>query len=800
MNEHTSEFRERIERLAELRRQGIERLRTQPSGLEWCREQTAIADEAMRLVVEEVHRIHPDVPPISIVATGGYGRSELAPYSDVDIAIVPLDESHPALDAAVRTIYRTLLATFDRTMGIEVGYAYRLVGDMSGLDPKSRTGLLDARLVAGSHEPFERLMEAFWDSLPVGEFLLEKIEERKRMFAKHHDTPLIVEPHLKEGAGGLRCWHCSNWLDMAVGGRPTRPSRSYDRVLRERNVLHALAGRKLDLLSRTRQGELADMLGREPMAAMSDLVLAMRDLHREYHAALERLHETRFTLSEGVIASRGEVRFFGRTRLSRAAVGVSFATRLGLRVLSLEAPPMTGIEGPEAVHTLCSGAAVLRNLDRCSVLTMLLPELTRCRALMPQDSVHTFTVFEHTLRVVEFIDAIQPGTFLGELKEGLQDLAPLYLAALMHDLGKFVPGRPHEETGAEIAADVLDRWGVREDLAERVVWLVRYHLSMPQIVRMRDVMNPFTAREFAQVVETQDRLDLLTLLTWADISSVSSESWTPVLETFTRELHARTSLILQEQNVPEPTPDPYRRRLVRDLARQELAEEEISTFLDAMPPLYVMSQPLQTVKLHIGLMKKAMEGQSTVDLTRDEQLSGNELTVCTPDRRGLLSSILGVVYAYDLRVHSIRASTTKSDPPIAIDTFHISFGDRPVPDATARQLAKTIRAVVAGETSVEEVLRKRGKDPDRGQRLFSYRFVPGVPGILELQTPRGRGMAYRFTRLITQQGWDILAARVGQWAGRGAAAFYIAKLNGDPVHPEEVRAVFEPGIIRTPLP
>lgn len=783
-------FESRLHELAEQRRSLISRLLVAPSGLDWCRAHTEIADAGMRLVAEEVERRHPTMPPYCVVATGGYGRNELAPYSDVDIAIVPLDESHPDFDAGVRTMYRLLVQAFQTAIGIEVGYAYRLVSDVPGLDPRSRTGLLDARFVAGHREPFELLMEAFWDCLPVGEFLLEKIQERRRMFEKHHDTPLVVEPHLKEGAGGLRCWHCSNWLDMAVGGRPSRPTRGYDRVLKERNLLHAVAGKKLDLLSRTRQAELADLLHRDPFEALSEVVLATRELHTEYLAALERLHETRFPLAEGVIASRGEVRFFGATALSRAAVGIGVATKLGLRVLSLAAPPMTGVDGSEAVYALTGGEPVLRNLDRCGILSMLLPELTRCRALIPRDTMHTYTVFEHTLRLVRLLDGLTPGTFLGNVREGLQDDAALYLAALLHDVGKFDPSTVHEESGAEIARAVCARWDLGEELTENVVWLVRHHLEMTKVVRIRDVMNPFTAKEFAEVVGTQERLDALTLLTWADIRSVSEEAWSPVLETFLRELYDRTSTLLQEESPVEPSADPFRRRLMRDLKRQEFPEGDVQRFLDAMPPIYLMSVPIETVKVHFGMAKKAAEGETTVDLSTHAQLAGNELTVCTPDRRGLLSEILGTVYAYDLRVHSIRAGTTKSSPPVAIDTFHISFNDRPVPDATARYFVQTLRQVLSGATTVEDALRKHGKDPDRAQRLFAYRYIEGDPGVLELQTPRGRGMAYRFSRLITQSGWDIVAARVGQWAGRAAAAFYIVRSDGGPVPRTEVEAAF----------
>ncbi|MCA1947995.1 MAG: hypothetical protein LDL55_07740, partial [Armatimonadetes bacterium] len=102
--------------------------------------------------------------------------------------------------------------------------------------------------------------------------------------------------------------------------------------------------------------------------------------------------------------------------------------------------------------------------------------------------------------------------------------------------------------------------------------------------------------------------------------------------------------------------------------------------------------------------------------------------------------------------------------------------------------------VLSGEATVEEVLRSRGKDPDRRQQVFTFSFLPGNPGILEFRVPRGRGMAYRLSRLIAEQGWNILTARVGQWAGKGAAAFYVQGPGGRSLTEDEVRAALEPKV------
>ena len=132
-----------------------------------------------------------------------------------------------------------------------------------------------------------------------------------------------------------------------------------------------------------------------------------------------------------------------------------------------------------------------------------------------------------------------------------------------------------------------------------------------------------------------------------------------------------------------------------------------------------------------------------------------------------------MLYAWDLSVEGLRVSTAALRPPTALDTFTVSYGVHPLPSATGSQVCADLIAVMKGETDPSEVLRSKGKDPEDKQEHFTYTFFEGEPGILEIQAPRGRGLAYRMSRLIATQGWDIVATRFGQWAGRAAAAFYV---------------------------
>jgi [protein-PII] uridylyltransferase len=190
---------------------------------------------------------------------------------------------------------------------------------------------------------------------------------------------------------------------------------------------------------------------------------------------------------------------------------------------------------------------------------------------------------------------------------------------------------------------------------------------------------------------------------------------------------------------------------------------------------------------YVGL---AMDGTPTVDIRPEPSLQTSALTVCARDSQGLLARILGVIYACDLSVLSIRAYTTSEPNAVAIDELQVSLQGKPVPAGTARLLESSLNQVLSGATTVEAIMRQRGKDPDRHQEYLKISYVEGSVGVLEINAPRGRGMPFRIARSLSQHGWSVQGARVGQWAGRGAATFYIVGSEGSAIPKADIEGVF----------
>ncbi len=484
---------------------------------------------------------------------------------------------------------------------------------------------------------------------------------------------------------------------------------------------------------------------------------------------------------------RGEARIINGADAGDAAVAISVATSLGIRIPEVAAG-VSGVTGPAAAYALSQGEASIRNIDQCGLLESLLPELTECRNLIPDDSVHAYTVFEHSLRLVRVIENFKPGSWLFNVRESSLDLEHLILAALLHDIGKQIDDERHSEIGADMATEILTRWRVSDNMIRQVSWMIRNHLAISHVLRFRDLADPATIHEFAELVQNRERLGLLTILAYADISSVAPGVMTPALEGAFEELYFRT-LDLLETAALMPQ-EKQRRRLTEELQKEPVTDEVVEDFVSGLPVHYLNSTPIERTRDHIHMVERARNGEIVIETRSQPDQGATEFTVCCHDAPGLLSRILGCFYALDLRVQQIRICTTATER-IALDTFLVNFSNRALAKATADLAMSQLRGVLDGSQAVEDLLTKNGKDPTREQRVLNYRFIEGNPGILEIRAPRGRGLPYRLCRWIATQGWNITSARMGQWAENASAAVYLTRGDGGELTAQEVDAAFE---------
>ena len=823
--------------------------------------------------------LDPDAPPLALVATGGYGRRELCPFSDIDLTFVPLRDADARIDRVVRDMFMQIMDICIGKCGLKVGYAYRLLNDCGGLDHQTTTGLLDARLVMGSERLFIQFEDAFWAGFNAADFVFAKLAERRRVLARWGRLARVVEPQLKEGPGGLRDMQTAVWLTQAQGhlaSARVRGARSLDvlqreqclppedarglgaakeTVLRVRNVLHALANAPRDTLARPQQEAVATRLGWGVMNAdleasppverfMADLYPRLALTRRVVENVMARVENSRMMLGIGLDCRRGKIVpangaletddplwLLWACELAQK-YDLAFSERLAQAARDLLAmrPRLSDMGAASQIWTrILSGRGdvypTLQRMAELGILGWFVPEFGRVMDLIPYDPAHEYTVGQHTLNILGYLDALafeekekgerekekgsgatlspfsfslspsMPDEQWEEMRRVRQELGhpeQLMLAALLHDCGKGLGEGGHEKTGAGLALDVCRRLGWGEDATANVVFLIEHHLLMAQTSRLRDLTLEETIRDFARVVHDPERLDMLYLLTYADTRSVGEGVWTQLNGRFLQELWRRTASLLQG----EPPSDDAgrlaraRRRMAKDRTLENLPPALVAEHIQAMPPPYLLNQSMEHIALHIALVQRVRAGEVVVDFQDTERATYTELTVAAYDdpSPGLLAKIAGVLYAADLAGHSAQVFTRISDlDRIALDTLWVDFRGRQLSSGKRHEVSSWLRATIQGELSVEELLARRdarntrfAPDPSAPQMsgggtrvLAVHNDLSSTATIIEIEEPDAQGALFWTSQALSRLGWDIQSARVSLWHGAARASFYI---------------------------
>ncbi|MBB6051932.1 HD domain-containing protein [Armatimonas rosea] len=839
-----------IQARAELRARWL----PETGGRAWAQAHSDLLDAVLRRLLSlAAERSGQSPQGIALLATGGYGQRALAPYSDVDLTfLVDRDDDPPLLREAFRLVMDVLMAG----ARIKVGYAYRHISEIGGdrLDHQTQTALLSARLIAGDGALFARFDRIYGPGLHIADFLFRKISERERIRQKMGTSPYLVEPELKEGAGGLRDIQTALWMARArfdktgdslwrelvrrhilTASEKTRLQEAREHLYKIRNLLHLLTDERRDRLSTSRQEEIAARLGITDEGGIPAVEVFMQrhyqrtgDIYHLSEKIMQRCLEAPLALgTDSGLASLRRTVIVAEPRRVAADPHWPLAALEFCQRYELELAPATieAIEelvdkeglstdsGTRFLNLLMQPGDVeqtLRRMHRTGLLRALLPELDACMGLVPYDPAHVWTVGEHTLRVLQNLTRLRPDAppdsgvpaNYREVFASLESPATLYLGALLHDLGKQWPTlldgtrAPHELTGAERATALCERLGAYPQRAESAVFLVRWHLLLAELSRLRDLTRPETIREVLRHVPDADHLKMLYLLTWADTSAVGPGVWTDMTARLLDELFGRTLGALESDQPDEDDPDEAARRLdgLRGRLRRRLAshatEEEsaaIQSHTNAMPAAYLLNTSLETMTLHLAMIGALTSGEAEHGVVADlRTLPGTEQTELTlvaydDPAPGLLAKITGVLYAYDIRLHAAQVFTRpaegESGRAIVVDTLVIDHRDQPLDRNMRGELATALGKALGGEEPIPELLaRRRRPEPSLGT-LQNLRLEPtdGDHTLLDVIVPRGPGAIHALLRTVTAQGWNIHAARLSTWAGLIRCALYLSE-------------------------
>ncbi|MGH7035396.1 MAG: [protein-PII] uridylyltransferase, partial [Stellaceae bacterium] len=609
---------------------------------------------------------------MALVAVGGYGRGELAPYSDVDLLFLTSYKATPHTEQVVEYMLYTLW-----DLGLKVGQATRSVEEtlrQAEADLTIRTAVLEARYIWGDQELFAALKQRF-DAQIVrktsAEFIEAKLLERDQRHERLGDSRYLVEPNVKEGKGGLRDLHTLFWIakyvyrvdsmeklvDLKVlsAREAQRFTRAQNFLWTVRCHLHFLAERAEDRLTFDRQGEVGRRMGYTDHAGARGVERFMKhyfliakdvgDLTRIFCAFLEseHRHRARFSLKrwgwvkrsiEGFAVDAGRLDVASEHQFRDDPVSLirlfHVAQKEGLDIhphaLRLATQSLRLIDNelrsnPEAnrlfVDILTSAKnpeIALRWMNEAGLFGRFVPDFGRVVAQMQYDMYHVYTVDEHSLFAIGMLHQIESGVLENELPLAtsifptIDSRRVLYLAVLLHDIAKG-RGGDHSILGAQVAEKLGPRFGFTAAETETVAWLVRWHLLMSNTAFKFDIDDPQTIHDFVARVQSPERLKLLFILTIADIRAVGPNVWNGWKAALLRELYHRATEVMS--GGIDPAAQGQRVKAAQEAVRKRLPDftpAEADAFIAKGYPLYWLSFDAETQERHARLVREADRG------------------------------------------------------------------------------------------------------------------------------------------------------------------------------------------------
>jgi len=673
------------------------------------------------------HRCFKDNKDISLLATGGYGRTEMYPHSDIDLLIVADKRQQKKHSGNLSAFYALLW-----DCGLASSHAVRSVDECQQAakdDITVLTALMELRLLAGPDvipDLNKQLSTKYlW---PAKNYFVAKREEQRVRHARFNDTADNLEPNLKEGPGSLRDFHTLSWMAMRLySARSLRDlipigvlgedeyqtlEREWRVLARLRFGLHLISKRKEERLVFDHQKTLAALMGLQDVSADNLAVEQMMQgffrsaalMRRINDRLLQRFDEqlaakvkvvpvaNGFELRQGYLAMTNPASLQGGMLnvLHLFEIWASQKSDCGLhsetaRALAETLPAIRAYaeESPEVhekfLHLLQQETAVLSltRMARLGVLSRYLPAFGKVVGRMQYDLFHVYTVDQHTLTVLRIMDGYMKGPLEGfstahEVVPHLRKPYLLLLAGLFHDIAK---GRGGDH--AILGADDVREFCIAHDIStadtELLAWLVKEHLVMSVTAQRQDISDPEVVTRFATRVADREHLEYLYLLTCADIAGTSPKLWNAWKDRLLADLYTATRFVLRrglenKLNAEDIISDTRETALATLMDRGVDADVVVEMWKSFPNEAFLRYRPEQIVWQTDGILKNLMHPSQI--LVRGHQADGSlEIFVRTQNRDGLFAALVATIDRLGMSV--LEARILNSSDGYALDSFQV---------------------------------------------------------------------------------------------------------------------------------
>ncbi|QCP49316.1 [protein-PII] uridylyltransferase [Trinickia violacea] len=771
---------------------------------------------------------------LALLAVGGYGRGELAPFSDVDILVLLPEDAPPHIEARIE---RFIGMAWD--LGLELGSSVRTVAqciEEASNDVTVRTSLLEARCIVGSTALVESFTLRYNETLDPRAFFQAKMLEMRQRHAKFQDSPYSLEPNVKESPGGLRDLQLILWITRAAGfgsswkeldarglitdreARELRRNEGFLKALRAH--LHVIAGRRQDILLFDLQTAAAESFGLKATQTKR----ASEQLMRRYYWAAKAVTQLATILVQNI-----EAQLFPKTSGITRVLSDRFVEKQGMieigsddvferspnaileAFLLFEATP--GIKGLSArtLRALYNARDIMnqhwrrdpenrrlfmeiikqphgithamRLMNQTSVLGRYLLNFRRIVGQMQHDLYHVYTVDQHILMVLRNLrrfaiaEHAHEYPFCSQLIANFERPWVLYVAALFHDIAKG-RGGDHSTLGMADARRFCREHGITGDDGELVVWLVQHHLTMSQVAQKQDTSDPEVIKQFAELVGTERRLTALYLLTVADIRGTSPKVWNNWKGKLLEDLYRTTLAVLGGARPDAHSELKQRQEEALALLRLETVPENAHLALwEQLDVGYFLRHDAADIAWQTRVLYRHVRTETAIVRARPSPIGeALQVLVYVKDRSDLFAGICAYFDRNGLSVLDARVSTTRHG--YALDNFIVAHTED---DVHYRDIANLVEQQLAARLAVEALL----PEPSKGRLSRLSRTFPVTPRVDLRADERGQyyilsvsandrpGLLYSIARVLAEHRVGVHAARINTLGERVEDVFLL---------------------------
>ncbi len=786
----------------------------------------------------------------ALASAGSFSRRELSPFSDIDLMFITdsvADNEKDIIEFVTRLwdngveVSHTVREFSDVTKFIES-------------DLHTFTQFFETRFLLGNDKIYlmwnDILLDSVTEEVKI-KLIGEMLEDIRHRYEKYDESPKILEPNVKLSAGGLRDFQAVEWMYMLVtktllnkqnemtqaenfiqqlhDDEYTSPNEckrlleSYNLIITVRNLLHIINRQKSDRLEYQDQKNIAALIYHSENAIsnfMLDYYKAANIINR-FSKSIARTFREELTnplpdtlsikLDDEYVYKGNIISYTGERDLTLSSIlrgfyyrglyNAVFDEKLRYGIIeTVEKLALTSDHETESSVFFREILKLPRNvgntlsaMNELGVLGVFLPEFRDMIGFLQHGVYHFYTADEHTLITIKNVEKLEREYGqLGKLFRSLKEREFLYLGLLFHDIAKPINISGHEIIGAEVASAVMYRLGYSEEEIEKVSLLVKNHLVMEQIAFRRNLNDPETLNNFASRFNSTDELNLLYLVTYADLSAVNPAVWTSWKSDLLAELYRKTDGMLEEKISGEEFLITNTYVIPKEISKHSdiISEDHVQEHIESINDIaYAQNFTEKEIAKHVEEIQKGV----TISTSFKELNGFTNVTVITRDFPSLLSKICGVLSINGVNIHDARIFTRKDG--IVIDTFNVTDFNtgKKIENDRFSKIRKDMKAVISGLLQLnQEFAKMKSKWWRIETRLFKRSVKVKVEfenhekyTIIDIFSPDRLGFLYQVTARMNQLGLGIYFAKISTRGDDIVDSFYVLNASGKKISPSD---------------